>query len=208
MCSSAWAPQQEGGIGEGHGNPIACEGAWADSAGNNMFLRAPLFCPPSSVWGGKGRHQVSADGDPITRSRSRSGHSAVHGNWKKVMPQPVTTLVGEEFIYKYNGLVIASRFGCQCSVTASCHGEDFIQQNSQWHSFRHYFRHLCCYRKQQVKLSMQSKGNSAFASCSSAPADPVHLRASRWGGPCCRCAGGPTARFLSSGRETSRGKQG
>lgn len=32
--------------------------------------------------------------------------------------------------------MITSWFKCQCSVTASCHGEDFIQQNSQWHSLR------------------------------------------------------------------------
>lgn len=57
---------------------------------------------------------MSADGDPTARSRDRSGHSAVQGNWKKVVPQPETTLAGEEFIYKYNGLVAASRFGCRC----------------------------------------------------------------------------------------------
>lgn len=85
-------------------------------------------------------------------------------------------------------------------VTASCRGEDFIQQSSQWHSLRCYFRHLCCGRRQQAKLRVQSRGNSAFVSCCSAAADPVHLRASRWGGPCSCCAGGPTARFLSPGR--------
>lgn len=57
---------------------------------------------------------MSADGDPTVRSRDWSGHSAVQGNWKKVVPQPETTLAVEEFIYKYNGLLAASWFGCQC----------------------------------------------------------------------------------------------
>jgi len=170
LCSG---PQREGGLGDGHRIPVACQGARADSDRDNVFLRALLFCPPSRVWGGEGSCQVSADGDPTTRSRDRSGHSAVRGNWEEAMPQPETTLVGGEF--KYSGLAIASRFGCQHRVTASCHEEDFTRQNSRWCSRRHYFRHLCCYRKQQAKLSMRSRGNSAFVSCLSAPADHMLL---------------------------------
>lgn len=131
------SPQQEGGIGEGHRNPVTREGAGADSAADNTFLRALSVLPTDQRLGRQ--RGVSGERRWGPCSEEQRQQWAQHSSRELVEGDAAArNHTGEEFIYTYNGLAITSRFGCQCRVTAGCHGEGFIQQNSWWQSLRPY----------------------------------------------------------------------
>lgn len=121
-CDTQW---DWGGTGEGNRNPVTHEGARADSAGDKVSVWAQLSCP-LEVFGEAKEGVRWAGCRPCNQEQrwERAQHSP-----RKLEGDGAARVVGEEFIYKpADGLAITSLH--VCGVTAGCHREHFMEQNS------------------------------------------------------------------------------